>query len=152
MEPKKSNYYLSWEEQRTCFPPEAASATSCLPVPDVVPAVQILVYTGVHPLQYSFSFLAMTLSSLGDAFISCSLLDLTKCSRCPTSDAFEVSVVAKFHTFSRLLLTTFSIIFSWTGLTGFHISLAKVFAAGYGIIIPFSPWLRACLIISCNET
>lgn len=42
--------------------PLAAAATSYLPVPeDVVPAVQIPVYTGLHPLQYSFSFLAMTL-------------------------------------------------------------------------------------------
>lgn len=81
----------------------------------------------------------------------CSHLDLTKSGRYPTSDAFEVFVVMKFHTSSKVLLIT-SIIFSWTALTGFYISLAKIFAAGYGIIIPFSPWLRACLIISCNET
>ena len=96
METKKSNYYLSQEDQRICFPPEAAAATSCFPVPkDVVPAVQIPVYFGVPPLQYSFSFLATTLSSPCDAFISCSLLDLTKCGRCPASDAFEVFVVMK---------------------------------------------------------
>lgn len=48
----------------------SGAATSRLPVPeDVVPAVQISVYIGVHPLRYSFSFLAMTLSSLCDAFM-----------------------------------------------------------------------------------
>jgi len=45
----------------------------------------------------------------------------------------------KFHRFSNFFLTTFSIIFSWTVLTGFYISLAKVFAAGYGIIISSLP-------------
>lgn len=64
-----------------------------------------------------------------------------------TSEAFEVFVAVKFHTFIKLLLTTFLIIFPWTTLTGFFTSLAKVFAAGYGIIILFSFWLWTCLII-----
>ena len=48
----------------------------------------------------------MTLPSLCDAFISYSLLDLSERGRCPTSDAFEVLVVIKFHASSNLLITT----------------------------------------------
>lgn len=114
---------------------------------DAAPALQIPIYIGIHLLQHSFSFLAMTLSSLCGAFIACSLLDLPKCDKCLTSDAFEVFVAVKFHTFIKLLLTTFSIIFSWMALTGFFTSLAKDVAAGYGIIILFSFWLWSSLII-----
>lgn len=89
----------------------------------------------------------MTLSSPCAAFIACSLRNLLKSGKCLTSDAFEVFVAVKFHTFIKLLLTTFSIIFSWTAVTEFFTALAKVFAAGCGIIILFSPWLRTCLII-----
>lgn len=99
------------------------------------------VYIGIHLLQHPFSFLAMTLSSLCDAFIACSPLDLPRCRKCLTSIAFEVFVAVKFHTIIKLLLTTFPIIFPWTALTGFFTSLAKVCAAGYGIIILFSFWL-----------
>lgn len=44
------------------------------------------------------------------------------------------------------------LLFFQTALTRFYISLAKVFAASYGIIIAFSLWLRTCLVISCNKT
>lgn len=64
-----------------------------------------------------------------------------------TSDAFQFFVAVKFHTFIKLLLTTFPIIFPWTALTGLFTSLAKGFAAGYGIIILFSFCLWTCLII-----
>lgn len=55
-------------------------------------------------------------------------------------DAFEVFVAVKFHTFIKLLLTTFPIIFPWNALTGLFTLLAKGFAAGYGITIIFSFW------------
>lgn len=109
---------------------------------------------GIHLPQHSLSFPAMTLSSLCDAFIACSPLDLPRCGKCLTSDVFEVFVAVKFHTVIKLLFTTFSIIFfldclnrAVISLAKVFTSLAKVFAAGYGIIILFSFWLWSCLII-----